>query len=133
MSTEPEKITEEALINQIIQTGVKGSGVNTNLISDGYHSFGELYDHRFALFLALCRFIDDHPYSKPVWKSKLHYDGSAYEGWFIVGIGEDKGKQISYHLPLSRWDECDFIQTIDKAPEWDGHTSADVLERLKSL
>ena len=28
------------------------SDIDTNLISDGYHTFGELYDHRFALFLA---------------------------------------------------------------------------------
>jgi hypothetical protein len=50
-----------------------------------------------------------------------------------MGIGKEKGKQISYHLPLSRWDETYFAETLDKAPEWDGHTSADVLERLKTL
>ena len=61
MNTEPEKITEEALINQIIQAGVKGSGVNTNLISDGYHSFGELYDHRITLFITLCKILDKDP------------------------------------------------------------------------
>lgn len=40
---------------------------------------------------------------------------------------------ISYHLPLSKWDECAFANEFEKAPEWDGHTSNDVLERLKQL
>ena len=64
-------------------------------------------------------------------RSKVHY--SPTDGWFIMGIGKEKGNQISYHLPLSRWDETDFAETLDQAPEWDGHTSQDVLERLKTL
>jgi hypothetical protein len=125
----PEKFTEEALINQIIETGVKGNGVNANLISDGYHTFGELYEHRITLFIALCGWL---PNDKEVWKSKFHSDGSSMEGWFVMGIGKEVGQQITYHLPISKWDECD-VQELDKAPEWDGHTSSDVLERLKSL
>jgi len=113
-------------------------------VSDGYHSIAELYDHRITLFIALCRFVQDAdetatdyggvPPRKRVWRSKFHSDGNpAYEGWFIMGIGKEKGDQISYHLPLSRWDETDFAETLDKAPIWDGHTSADVLNRLKAL
>jgi len=113
---------------------------------DGYHTFDELYDHRFTLFIALCRLIEDrisenqqamlgreveHPH-RP-WRSKAHHDGSAWEGWFIIGIGKDTGSQISYHLPLSRWEETSFAETLDRAPEWDGHTSDDVLQRLKNL
>jgi len=116
---------------------IKNSGIDTNKISDGYHTFGELYDHRIALFMALCSSI---PYGKytdnlEVWKSKLHHDGTTYDGWFIMGIGKNNGEQISYHLPMSKWDECNdpCIRELAKAPEWDGHTSSDVLERLKSL
>ena len=32
-----------------------------------------------------------------------------------------------------RWEETNFAKTLDKAPEFDGHTPADVLERIKSL
>ena len=101
--------------------------------SDGYHTFGELYEHRIALFIALCRTYADTHFPIEVWRSKLHFDGSSFDGWFIMGIRKEKGNQITYHLPMSKWDETDFAETLECAPEWDGHTSADVLERLKKL
>lgn len=113
------------------------SNVDTNLISDGYHTFGELYEHRIILFIALCKAIkiiyNETRVFNPIWKSKVHSDGSVWDGWFILGIYKTKGEQITYHLPESKWNDCDFAETLDKAPEWDGHTSADVLERLKNL
>lgn len=109
------------------------------VVSDGYHTFDELYDHRITLFIALCRHMHEllgmeNPGKFKVWRSKLHSDGSSFDGWFILGIGTEKGKQITYHLPMDRWEETDlFTETHDKAPEWDGHTAADVIERLKAL
>lgn len=110
---------------------------------DGYHTFNELYDHRITLFIALCRFViaeDEAARSyggvkreNRVWRSKLHYDDTSFEGWFIMGIGKEKDVQISYHIPLSRWEETNFAETLERAPEWDGHTSDDVLNRLKTL
>lgn len=50
-----------------------------------------------------------------------------------MGIGSVKGEQITYHIPIERWKETDFARTINQAPEFDGHTSEDVLERLKDL
>lgn len=120
-------------INLVIKT----SGVDTNLISDGYHTFGELYEHRIGLFIALCNHVADsdclYGGKKSVWKSKLHSDGSSFDGWFVMGIGEDAGAQITYHLPMDKWDDCYLAKEIDRAPEFDGHTSQDVLNRLKSL
>lgn len=101
-------------------------------VSDGYHTFDELYDHRIILFVKLCEAYNDMG-RYIVWKSKLHHDGSAYEGWFIMGIGTMKGDQMTYHLPMKFWEETEHITELDKAPEWDGHTSNDVLERLKLL
>jgi len=100
--------------------------------SDGYHTFDELYAHRTELFLALCRWVNAFGTESP-WRSKLHSDGSAIEGWFVAGIGYAPGKQISYHLPLAKWGACEFMQTFERAPEYDGHTPADVVERLKTL
>ncbi|MHB9161698.1 MAG: WDGH domain-containing protein [Nitrosotalea sp.] len=115
---------KEKEINEIIQK----EHLDTNLISDGYHTFGELYDHRIALFIALCNMI---PLNS--WKSKKHYDGSTMEGWFIAGIGKTKGHQITYHLPLDKWSDLRSIP-FDKAPaKWDGHTSKDVIKRLLEL
>jgi len=110
---------------------------DTNGISDGYHTFGELYEHRFTLFINLCKVMDDFAYSQaiesPVWKSKQHLDGTNYDGWFLMGINKEKGEQITYHLPMSKWNETAFADILEKAPEFDGHTSEDVLNRLKTL
>ena len=101
--------------------------------SDGYHTFDELYEHRFELAMALCRArsVDLQP---DAIMAKKHADGSGYDGWFLLMIVDDPGKQISYHLPMKYWDRCtEFARVADMAPEFDGHTSADVLERLRSL
>ena len=105
---------------------------------DGYHTFEELYEHRFVLFIALCKaFWNDPQYQvgqkAEIWRSKFHSDGTSFDGWFVLGIGAEKGKQITYHLPLSKWEETNFAFTWDRAPEFDGHTSDDVLERIKNL
>ena len=108
--------------------------VITGSTSDGYHTFDELYDHRITLYIALCKQLADKEGFEPyVWRSELHSDGSRFDGWFILGIEEGKGAQITYHLPMSRWAETGFAATLDRAPEWDGHTPPDVLKRLKEL
>jgi len=118
-------------------TKIVATGEDNMDASDGYHTFTELYDHRITLFIALCRKMNDlynfrgeglYP-----WKSKLHSDGTGYDGWFIMGMNVTPGKQMTYHLPMSRWEETEFAETLSKAPEWDGHTPADVLERIKTL
>ncbi len=109
--------------------------------SDGDHTFSELYEHRCVLFIRLCFILScigiDWGKKRPdpvyIWRSKLHADGKGYKGWFVMGIGKLKGKQISYHLPMSKWKETKFADTLKKAPEWDGHTASDVLERIKKL
>ena len=96
-------------------------------VSDGYHTFSELYDHRIALFLALLSLM---PKDK-VWASRCHADGTSIDGWIVAGIHTSAG-DVTYHLP-------DIVVEIlaemqidlrEKAPEWDGHTSADVVARL---
>jgi len=95
-------------------------------ISDGYHTFEELYEHRHALFISL---VLDNP--EKSWISKFHDDGSSYDGWFIAGMVLPTGN-ISYHLPISKWELLDNgkIRKLDKAPKFDGHTANDVIERL---
>lgn len=103
-------------------------------VSDGHHTMDELYEHRIRLWIELCKAygLSDHSNSKEVWRTKYHSDGSHYNGWFILGMNIEKGKQITYHLPMKYWDECLFTD-LDKAPEYDGHKPSDVLERLKKL
>ena len=99
---------------------------------DGYHTFTELYDHRITLYITLCAVLRLHT-NLPIWRSKKHSDGSEWERWFILGISQMKGRQITYHLPVERWDDTSFALTYDQAPEFDGHTSDDVINRLKTL
>lgn len=100
-------------------------------ISDGHHTFDELYEHRTTLFIALCRELYHNPQymtKKMVWRKPVE------DGWFLMGINTKMGEQISYHLPESRWEETKFIQ-IDPVDlvTFDGHNSNDVLKRLKEL
>jgi hypothetical protein len=106
---------------------IKGDDKTT----DGYHTFKELYDHRITLYIALCRYV--HEYEEFVWRSRLHADGTKFDGWFVLGIATSPGHQITYHLPDARWDDCNFADELERAPAFDGHTAADVLARLKKL
>ena len=76
----------------------------TGQISDGYHTFSELYEHRHALCLALMKAMPDR-----WWFSKRHHDGGlcfGSEDWFIIGAtlpGVSHG-EITYHLPSRLWE-----------------------------
>ena len=97
-------------------------------ISDGYHTFNELYDHRAALTAALFKSLP----SDMVYKSKKHHDGTMYDGMFIVGANLPGIGAISYHYDLDPWWDIFNIREVENAPEWDGHTPNDVIERLKA-
>lgn len=116
---------------------------NMGDVSDGYHTFNELYEHRSILFLALLRSIQDvnefadyeslHIFARP-WYSKQHEDGTMFPGMFIAGMSTDYGS-VTYHfdekyLPLFEKAEIEYL---DRAPKWDGHTPEDGLEVLKTL
>lgn len=95
--------------------------------SDGYHTFNELYDHRARLFSVVVR---DH--REIAWKSKLHHDGTMYEGMFIVGVETPQG-QATYHYDIDPyWDIFDCKELV-RAPEWDGHTPEQAISRIASL
>lgn len=106
---------------------------------DNYHTFEELYEHRHVLFIALLKQIHEHykftlTASHDTWCSKLHADGTMHEGHFIAGIGTAPGAQISYHLPLRFLPEVlQWALYRERAPEYDGYTSRDVLERLRKI
>lgn len=95
-------------------------------MSDGYHTFADLYEQRLILSAALAK---NNPHA---WKSKRHEDGSVPfgGGWFIMGFDTDEGC-YTYHYELKDWDlfQC---EELDKGRPWDGHTSKDV-RRLLSI
>lgn len=95
-------------------------------MSDGYHTFADLYEQRLILSAALAK---NNPHA---WKSKRHEDGSVPfgGGWFIMGFDTDEGC-YTYHYELKDWDlfQC---EELGKGKPWDGHTSKDV-RRLLSI
>ncbi len=105
----------------------------TSKISDGYHTFEELYEFRKVYNAALFNeWAAQEKYE--IHKSKKHYDGKdCFDGgWFIVVAILPKG-QISNHYELKDWDLFKCEETKKAKYEFDGHTSNDVLERLKNL
>lgn len=96
-------------------------------ISDGYHTFQDLYDHRHALFGALSKALLKHSYKSL--KHDNEENNPMFDGMFIAGINLPNSKTITYHLPISMFDEFPAPE-IENSEEWDGHTSDDVIKRL---
>jgi len=95
--------------------------------SDGYHTFDELYHHRAVLFSVIVE-----NFATRAWKSKLHADGTMYEGMFIVGIETPDG-QATYHYDVEPYWNLFRCKEVDRAPEWDGHTPGQAIERISKL
>lgn len=107
-------------------------------VSDGYHTFGELYRFRRNYHAAFVnemhkRYAEfvDATYPGPTVKSWKHSDGDPCfgGGWFIVVTQLPTG-QISNHYPAADWDLF-RVPEVEEAPLFDGHTPGDVLERLE--
>ena len=97
-------------------------------LSDGYHTFDELYEHRHLLFLAGLKsgffkaqfVVEDH-----------------FEGWDLivahVVIGNPSYySQISYHLPNRLRGLYEHLERRAENLDFDNHDSSDVLVRLKT-
>ena len=93
-------------------------------VSDGYHTFDELYHHRAILFSVIC-----NQNSAIAWKSKSHHDGTMFANMFIVGIDTPFG-QATYHYDVNPYWDYFKVKALDNAPEWDGHTPATAIKRL---
>lgn len=126
---------------------------NKGELSDGYHTFNELYEFRKVYNAALFNewakdWYIRHKQIKEgrivpsnvvfveydVHKSWKHHDGELCfgGGWFIVSAMLPTGL-ISNHYKAEDW-ELFKIPEVEKAKyEFDGHTSTDVLNRLSSL
>lgn len=98
-------------------------------VSDGFHTFNELYHQRAVLFATIVKQNPDRS-----WKSWKHEDGdycfNSNGEWFVVGIDTPEGP-YTYHYEKDYWDmfKCKELLT---AKHWDGHTDKDVT-RLLSL
>lgn len=115
----------EHIANHLIENGVmlKPEG-GMGEMSDGYHTFNELYHHRAILFSVICNARPDL-----AWKSKLHDTGDMYDGMFIVGIQTDEG-QATYHYDIIPYWDLFKVPELERAPVWDGHTPEMAIWRI---
>ena len=114
------------LLTKLLYKILKKINADTGSISDGYHTFDELYYQRTVMFSVLC-----HEYKLFAWKSKLHADGTMYDGSFICGISTPEG-QATYHFKMECWDMFD-VRERDNAPVWDGYTPMEAIARILTL
>ena len=96
-------------------------------LSDGYHTFNELYHHRAVLFSVICNLSPQN-----AWKSKLHDTEDMYDGMFIVGINTAEG-QATYHYDIDPYWEMFKVKELPRAPKWDGHTPDEAICRIGNI
>lgn len=116
--------TERERINAICEV----AGVTEiDDLSDGFHTFRQLYYQRMMLFATIVKQNRDK-----AWKSLRHEDGELCfgGGWFIVGIDTPEGS-YTYHYEDNYYSLFD-CEELEHGKHWDGHTEKDVT-RLLSL
>lgn len=131
-------------INNTIKNAKDELGMETDLIADGWHTFGDLYQFRLAYnalaFNCMWKNDDriracDGPESKltRVHKSWKHHDGEYCFGeekkWFIVAAKLPTGV-ITNHYKAEHWDLFKIPEVEQSLFPFDGHTSQDALNRI---
>ena len=116
-----EQLKQVQELIKALPEGLKGK------VSDGYHTFDELYEFRHALYINVALTNKD----KAI-RTLKNKEGESWDGWFILAINTHFG-QISFHLPMSKWDLTEGVTEIERNFNYDGHNSEDVLDRLVKL
>lgn len=106
--------------------GILTVDCDTGWVSDGYHTFNELYAHRCLLFCGLMNLI--HRQGGFVWRQNDPVGDET--GWILGGIALPTGI-ITYHMNRDCEKYILDIPFLESPPAWDGHTSDDVLFRLR--
>lgn len=118
---------QDSLIDDLINSYV-------GQISDGYHTFDELYEFR-MMYNAL---LFNEWASKGLYnvhKSYRHYDGELCFGedkWFIV-VAELPTGPISNHYKKEYWDLFKVPEVERSTTPYDGHTPQDTIERMNKF
>lgn len=100
-------------------------------VSDGYHTFNELYRYRMLYNAAFFNLLARNGQVE-VCKSRKHSDGEKCFGsddWFIVMAILPTG-QVSNHYESKYWDLFD-VPERETAFEYDGHTPNEAADRLE--
>lgn len=126
VNCDPEEDRCTRSIHYHLADASEGESINMKDVSDGHHTFADLYEHRMALTIALAR-----SGVAKVWRSKQHHpdDGPMFDDMFIVSIDLYAGP-IQYHYNLKFWDLFDGIREYPYADKWDGEGPDKTIERL---
>ena len=93
-------------------------------ISDGNHTFEELYYHRALLSALVCKDKFRNP-----WKSRKQDTGDMPEGFFLIGFNTPMG-EVRYHFENKYWDLFD-IPELPVAGPWDGSDQYTCARRMR--
>ena len=107
------------------------SYVDSGDISDGFHTFNELYRYRMLYNAAFFNLLAKET-NINICKSRYHSDGKPCfgGGWFIV-VAELPTGQISNHYDIKYWDLFKIPET-DVPPVYDSHTPGQAADRLEA-
>lgn len=122
---------------QTIQKSIesaKSEGLPVSQLSDGFHSFDELYRARLALTVALFNEWASQGNKYAVQKSWRHSDGGLCfgGGWFIVVAKTPKGL-VSFHYAKENWNLFKIEEVPQSTHDFDGHSTEDALTRLLTI
>jgi hypothetical protein len=123
--TIPEEVVKAASAQPEGYVKIPETGIDD--LSDGFHTFRQLYYQRMMLFATIVK-----QNREKAWKSLRHENGELCFGgdWFIVGIDTPEGT-YTYHYETNYYSMFD-CKELERAKHWDGHTEKDVI-RLLSL
>jgi hypothetical protein len=96
---------------------------------DEYHTMDELYEYRMVYNAWAAMYFADQGLAIKSWN---HHDGELCfgGGWFIVCLYTLDG-WVTNHYEAKHWDLFN-VPIEETAPEWDGHTPAEGLARLRN-
>ncbi len=124
------KLSED--VRKWINCFLKNTPDSVGSISDGNHSFNQLYSFRLLYNAALFNeWAKLKKYS--VQKSYFHNDGSRLgPDWFVV-FAELPTGQITNHYEIKYWNLFKIPSVSKLQKPFDGHSAKDVEQRLTSF
>lgn len=120
-------------INKIIQDSKRSGELKPGSVSDGYHTFDELYEFRKVYNAAL--FNEWYASGRvEVYKTYRDSEGNLFDNgdWFLVVAILPTG-QISNHYAKEDFELFKIPEEPQSPYEFDGHTPQDVLQRIRKF
>lgn len=121
--------------NKVLNTPASSLvSVNMGKVSDGWHTFDELYHYRMLYNAAFLNELHAHHKELDIHKSWRHSDGELCFGkddYFVV-VAQLPVGQVTNHYHGEFWDLFQ-IPEKDRAAEYDGHTPAQAAARMEDF